>query len=227
MTFVETPLPWLRRHRGDLSALVLVVVASVTCETQAQSIEARGKQAAADAGPTARSIWAAIGKIGPTDFKGLGIDGTTADGMGLGEAVPVFALTMQAVADVAGGKTLEDVAVNNEVVFPVMTRERNGASILSVSRFQNGWRQDQVGRPALAQALVTVRSADAERNKRSTADYFAVEVPAARKMFLGRGVGLDARLIPLENDARLKLARGEATPVRVVMQNLLSAYPPQ
>ena len=213
------------RHtvHGIGSAIVAVLLA-VTCQAQPQSIQTVSTRAVADATETAVNTWGAMPNA---NLKSLGIDAPTSDGMALDGGLALFWLSMQDAADIANGKFLEDVALDNnsEVMFAILNRDRQGTGILGFSRAGREWQQDRLGQPALARALINVRTDDAKRTGTDPKSYFAVEIPAVRKIYLGRGEREKAMLIPLENDLKVKVSRGEAMPVQTVMKNLVTAYP--
>jgi len=149
-------------------------------------------------------------------FRSLGIDASP-DQIRLDTGVPVFWLTMQNVLDIADGKTtLEAAAQSKDVVYPLVTTNGTGTSVMTMTRSENGWRQNSFGRGTLARNLTSVKAKDAK----PAADYFAVEVPSLRRVFLARGRGVGTMIIPLDTEESLGFTSGQEVQVREAMQRL-------
>ena len=205
------------------SALTIVVLSAWTITAQDGSLEQMALQAATESRTAAQSVWLEVAKS-PGAVEAFGADFGTAEGRQLGDPLAVFWLSMDAAALVARGeRPLAAAARNDQMIYPVMNRDRTSSSgLVTVSRSADGWRRSVIGRAVLAQALVSTRRADAAQQKRDVAKYFALEIPALRQIFLARTSGAETMVIPLETDTRYEFKQGAAVPVNVALRRLLA-----
>jgi hypothetical protein len=120
--------------------------------------------------------------------------------------LPIVSVSARQIVRAEGdaGTLLVDSA--NSVLIPVTRGRSTVDSFLVLRDGRRGWTPGGYANTAAAALLV------AERRRQSGGDFYMVSVPSMNAYFLAQGVGSQASLIPIWNDAAIGARAGEARP---------------
>ena len=156
-------------------------------------------------------------------FKELGFDSAEeAAAATLGEALPVFMLTLEDLRRYEPGQPAENLLKPLEkVIYPVAANDRVKSSII-VEKTPEGWKPTTFGSPNLIKLLTETRRKIAAENAGATGQ-FVVQVPALNAYFIGYQANGKLMLASVIDDPALKLAAGQSLSAEEVLANLAPA----
>jgi hypothetical protein len=128
--------------------------------------------------------------------------------------LPIVAVSERQLEDAEGDPDTLLVDEASAVLVPV-TRGRSTIDSFLVLRRGNSWAPGGYANTRAAALLV------AERRRQDQGDLYMVSIPSLNTFFLARGVGADATLIPIANNASIGATAGEARKASFFFPRLL------
>jgi hypothetical protein len=128
--------------------------------------------------------------------------------------LPIVAVSSHQLEAAEGDADALLVDRSNSVLVPV-TRGRSTIDSFLVLRDGGGWAPGGYANTQAAALLV------AERQRQDQGDVYMVSIPSLNTFFLARGVGANASLIPIANNAAISATAGEARKASFFFPRLL------
>lgn len=212
------------RWRNTRSAAVLCVLVSAVGLTAQAPMQQTARDSIDKSRPAAETLLSALGDANLAGNPNVLMTelGDSVRNATLGVPIPVFWMNVgeTGLGAVLRGTPLSSVLKNDDVIYPLMTNQGQSRAGITMSRHNNEWTPGTVGRSAFVAPAVRFRQADSTRTHAALDTYFALELPAIRKIFLAREANGSVTLIPVENDKVLGLSAGAPVEAMPVLQKL-------
>lgn len=207
------------------ACLAAVLISSVALSAQTATIQQTAKDSTTKSHDGAARVLKSLASSGSPDRK-LYIKNDAEmvqeQEVELGVPIPVFWLDLDEIPSVMSGTALDKVLKNQDVIYPLVTGDGTAKWAITMTRNKSDWRLGSIGRATFVSAAVPLRKEDAARSGVAPDVYFALEVPAARKIYLARPDKSKITIIPVTNDGALGLTRGERLDALDVLQKIAS-----